>query len=76
MRKLGTLALVLGALTWTVGCEKSLTEEQRDVNEARQEAAEDVREEMRETRDAAQQGAAEIQEEKDDVQDKLNEVNP
>ena len=59
--KIWGLLCVAGALC--VGCEKSVVEEEQDVMEAQQDAAENVRDEQADVREAAEEGAANIAEE-------------
>lgn len=73
MTRFALLLMVLGVFAFALGCEQSVQEERQDVQEAQQEAGEDVAEERQETQEAAREGAMEVQEEKQDVQEAQQE---
>lgn len=63
MRTWLTTSCALLALAGLAGCETSLHDEQQDVVEAQQEAAENVAEEQRDAEQARQEGAEPVAEE-------------
>jgi len=65
--------LMLGITIFAAGCEKSVQEEQQDVNEAKQDAAENVQEEAQDVDEAKRDAADNIAGEEKDVNEAARE---
>ncbi len=66
-------ALALSGLVGLAGCEQTVEDEMQDVQDARQEAAEDIQEEQQDVEQARQDAAETIQEEQQDVDQAVQE---